>query len=395
MDIYELKNIYNIINSKHFKRKQLLEKDHAIYMTDRCIIFRYQWKNDKTKKIIIKKISNSSRELSENSFFLGRFVLNKMKSVIPTFRFTFGYETDPRRQLFYLEYIKGVTFSKFITSNLESSDTYKLHLFHNFMFQIIVSLEMIQERFKFTHYDLHLSNIMIRPVSHKKNFNYHVFHRKLELKNMGYVVQIIDFDFSCATSVKSPVAFEKLIPYGYSGIFLSGTDLLRIFFSIKKKVESCKSVDPNTLANQIKSFIDFVFKHHFKIIFDSNDYKSSVLHEKTYFSMINQEQVFYTPLSLLVFLLEHKKRLRIKNIKYCIQQEKDARQSLYRPLLTSSVDAMEIFIRKFKDIPVDNYHDLYISRMVQSLKDLTYVYKNSPIKSIYPHPILQHVKYLQ
>lgn len=400
MNTIELKKIYNIINSKTYHRKAFFERDKLLYLTNDCVIFVYKLKENKNKKIIVKKVSSKSKCLSNNSFFLGRFALNKIKEELPNFRYTFGYEEDNRKQTLYLEYLKGCTFKQFLLNNLYNDDPNKLELFHNFILQIILSLESIQSKIKFTHYDLHLENLLICPLKTRENFKFVLANQTIELKNMGYLIQFIDFDFSTASTIRYPILYQKIVPFGYTGIFLAGTDLLRLFFCIKKKVEFCNE----SFGKDVKEFVKNIFSNYFEITFDSNDTTSFSKHEHIYFCMMNQKQVFYTPLSLLHFIYNYRNDLLVKQYQFIQEVEIDTNhcetglnehhhRDIYIPLLTSSKDSIEMFIRKYQN--VQESYDSFIFRMVQSLQDLIFVYDKYKIPRLDIHPTMRQVKYLK
>lgn len=387
-------SLYRLINSRHFQRNEKFERDQILHLTNDCIIILFALKKDKKTKIVVKKVSPKSKLLSNNSFCMGRFVTNKVKSRIQNFRYVYGYEIYRNQQVLYLEYIRGRTLKDFLHTNMYNSDKNKVKLFHNFLLQILLSLEYIQDKYRFTHYDLHIENIMISPCEHLEPFVFKLSYKTVKLKNIGYVVYFIDYDFSTASLLKTPSHLKKIIKYGFTGIFLSGTDILRLFFSIKKKVESCD--DYFGLA--VKNFINYVFQYYFQIDFDPGDSTSIILHEKMYYCMINQKQIFYTPLSLFYFLYDNQSNLNIDKKNFLSKMKNDftVNETIYIPRLTSSKDAIEIFIRKYhNNFIIKNHFDTYISRIVFSLKELLEFFEKNNIKEIEVDPKIQNVKYLQ
>ena len=391
--MYSHQYLYQLINDKNFKRNELFEREKILYLTNDCVIIVFSLKENKKNKIIVKKVSEKSKILSNNSFFIGRFVINKIEPEVKNFRFTYGYEIYRNKQVLYLEYFRGCTFKHFINSNLYNSDKNKLKLFHNFVLQIILSLEYIQDRFKFVHYDLHLENIMITPCENQKAFIYHLSYKTIKLKNLGYLVNFIDFDFSTSSLVKKPYVSKKIMKYGFTGIFLSGTDILRFFFSMLKQVESCLDY----FGFLIQTFIRYVFKHYFKIHFEPGDSNSLRIHETLYFCMINQKQIFYTPLSLFHFLFENKSILHIDHSNFITNLKINfhINKQIYIPRLTSSKDAIEIFIRKYHNkLLIKNQFDIFLSRVVLSLQELLDFFEKNDLIGIELDPKMRDIKYL-
>ena len=102
-------SLYRLINSRHFQRNEKFERDQILHLTNDCIIILFALKKDKKTKIVVKKVSPKSKLLSNNSFCMGRFVTNKVKSRIQNFRYVYGYEIYRNQQVLYLEYIRGRT----------------------------------------------------------------------------------------------------------------------------------------------------------------------------------------------------------------------------------------------------------------------------------------------
>ena len=114
--------------------------------------------------------------------------------------------------------------------------------------------------------------------------------------------------------------------------------------------------------------------------------------------MINQKQIFYTPLSLFYFLYDNQSNLNIDKKNFVSKMKNDftVNETIYIPRLTSSKDSIEIFIRKYhNNFIIKNHFDTYISRIVFSLKELLEFFEKNNIKEIEVDPKIQNVKYLQ
>ena len=387
--------LYKLINSKRFHRKEKLNREKILYLSNNCVIIVFNLKTDNKTKIIVKKVTSKSKILSNNSFFIGRFVTNKLKNEIQNFRYMYGYEIYRNKQVLYLEYIRGRNFKNFIQSNMYNTDKHKIDLFHNFLLQIILCLEYIQDKFKFVHYDLHLENIMISPCDNLNPFVFNLSNQTIELKNFGYLVYFIDFDFSISSLTKKPFNVKKIMKYGFTGIFLSGTDILRFLFSLQKKVEWSKDY----FGLMVKTFLLYVFTNYYQIYFEPGDSNSLSIHEKLYFCMMNQKQIFYTPLSLYYFLFENHVILNIDRSNFITPLQNDDYQinkNIYIPRLTSSKDAIEIFIRKYENNTITrNPFDTFLSRVVISLQELLEFYEKNDLQKIELDPKMKDIKYLK
>lgn len=356
--------IRNIIQQKSFNRKTYFFNKRIIHMNERSALCSYRLKSDPNQKILIKK--SSSKQIL-NSYDISFHILNNL----PHFRSTYGYRLSLFKNYhkLYLEYIQGITFDIYLKKY------FSIKIFHNLLFQIIFTLEESQEKHKFTHYDLHFKNILVCRSDSTKLFQFTINGHDVLLDNLGWKIIIIDFDFSCSRSLKHIYVEKKLMSYGYLGIFLAGHDLLRFFFCLRKIIRL-----PN-IDKYLKFFVNYFFFNFFKII--NMDEKCTDIHEKYFFCMIHKTQIYLTPLQYYIFLKENYKIFNInnipniKNLSICKKYS-----NIYIPVLTSSEESIKLFIEKFQDIKAHTIEDIYIHRIVYSLKKLLLILRKENIKSI-------------
>lgn len=130
-----------------------------------------------TNKVILKK-----SEFSYNEYIIGTFVCNRIRYNIPNFIYCYGLYN----KFLVYEYIDGITLYNYIKCcNLAE--------FKNIFLQIIFSLDYAYEKYKFTHYDMQLSNIIIKRMDSQIHVNY-----RLGNINITDLAVIIDFDCSYA-----------------------------------------------------------------------------------------------------------------------------------------------------------------------------------------------------
>ena len=235
---------------------------------------------------------------------------------------------------------------------------------------------------------------MISPCDNLNPFVFNLSNQTIELKNFGYLVYFIDFDFSISSLTKKPFNVKKIMKYGFTGIFLSGTDILRFLFSLQKKVEWSKDY----FGLMVKTFLLYVFTNYYQIYFEPGDSNSLSIHEKLYFCMINQKQIFYTPLSLYYFLFENHVILNIDRSNFItpLQNDYQINKNIYIPRLTSSKDAIEMFIRKYENNRIThNPFDTFLSRVVISLQELLEFYEKNDLQKIELDPKMKDIKYLK
>ena len=69
----------------------------------------------------------------------------------------------------------------------------------NMYFQVLASLHYMQVKYKMVHHDLHGDNVMLQKVKKGGYFKYNINGKEYKIKNLGFVVKIIDFGFATFT----------------------------------------------------------------------------------------------------------------------------------------------------------------------------------------------------
>lgn len=385
--------IYQCINHEKFQRKQHLQNRKIIEKTKKSLLYSYDVKYI-DHKITVKKVKfeKTFSKLFFNYFFIGHNVLNRIRKRIPHFLFTYKYELqnaelqNPKQYLF-LEYIKGVTMKEFLLHEEPNSI-----LFQNLVLQLLCALQMIQDKYHYTHYDLHLKNIIVCPVNHEKNFRYQILNREVIVENLGYTIVLIDYEYSVATKYRRKIFYlPELMKFGYIGVFFSGQDILRFFFCLKKLL-LCYEKKNIHCFHYLSSFVDYIFEHFFHIQFNPKDVTSFKKHNEIFFSMIHTRQIYRTPVELLVFLESNRQEL---NLSYdqMFPTFLQPRIQLYIPTVFSSKEAILLFIHQHEktDKKTQNELDkLYLARIVVTLKDVLKIHEK-----IQKNHIIHEIKYLQ
>lgn len=379
MNDEQLKTLQTSIGKEDFykRKKALLFEKKILHLTDKCAICLYRLKETPDIKLIIKKVKKSSIYI-ENSCIITKKILNKLRTKLPHFRYTFGYEKYRNKRInLYLEYLQGKTFHNFLSKkNIDSK------IFLNLLSQILCTLEQIQQRHDFVHFDFHLKNILVCPCSKEKQyFKYKIYNEIVAIENLGFKIMIIDFDFAiCHKKIKDEMFDEKLVEYGYVGIFLAGCDLLRFLFCLKKF-----TLEENHSNDYLNQFTNIIFKDFLKL---DTTLDSLQKHEKLFFNMTHKKQIYLTPLHLILFLQNNKDI----PVDFDLKIETGNLDNIYIPLLSSSKDSIRCFIHRFENIQYNNNNSLqniYLKRIVKTLKlvlEMKIEFKS--------HKDLQQIKYL-
>lgn len=194
-------------------------------------------------KVILKIPKNETHfEGYFKEYFLGAFIMNKMRYYIPTFMYTLGSFICPYEEIQSLigistikslcnkndkttifvmyEQIEGETMMNLLTNNNINFEEY-LEVF----IQLCVSLEIAQREVNFTHFDLHVGNLMVKKV---KNLQYNV---NLDLITYNFKVNllpiVVDYGFSTATIDGKTISVGDYEQYGMMKFMVPGNDLYK------------------------------------------------------------------------------------------------------------------------------------------------------------------------
>lgn len=160
-------------------------------------------------------------------------------------------------------------------------------LFISVIGQIALTLELLQQRYGFVHFDLHTDNIVMRPVYDQSGngikWSYMMYGNEFCMKNIQFLATLIDYGFSCfSTSMKDTgelslqskfVGMGKFQKYGIMDFMIPGHDMFVLLNNIRLIVQSTLDtsskyflMDPYGQENNVAilSFIDTVFQEVFQ-----------------------------------------------------------------------------------------------------------------------------------
>lgn len=190
-------------------------------------------------------------------YFIGIRVLNKLRYLIPTFVYTLGAflcpqptktgklcSTREKKTVFVLyEQIPGDTVEKLLETKQIKFNQWLL-----IFMQLLLALEIAQRETRFTHFDLHAGNVMIRK---KENFSYTV-----PLDNTSYYINdpemipsIIDFGLSCVYVKDRYVGSYDFPNYGMLNFMVPGYDMYKFMVFCANYAK-----DPATRTNILNIF---------------------------------------------------------------------------------------------------------------------------------------------
>lgn len=150
------------------------------------------------KEIVLKKPKSTTfLENTLKDYFNGICCVNNLRLECPMFAYTLGIltidkipkGTQSQKEIWLAtEYINGRTLKEMFAN--------KHFFFEDFLdvfAQLLIALEIGQQKYKFCHYDLHANNIMIVPL--KNRYTCHLFMYDIKVKSK-YMPVLIDFGMS-------------------------------------------------------------------------------------------------------------------------------------------------------------------------------------------------------
>lgn len=209
--------------------------------------------------IVMKKAkSNTFHNITLRDFAVGINV-NKIISSAPFFVRTLGCFEYKSQFHIGLDYVPGITMKKFLH---DETSTFKDFL--NIFFQILLGLEIAQNKLNFTHYDLHADNVILTPLEHK--FNVQLYGNEYRIHSK-YKPVMIDFGLSSISVQGKTLGQNRLaskciyprVSVGYdSYIFLlfcmdtipfEKSNIKKGIFELLKFYTTCIEISQDVLVN--------------------------------------------------------------------------------------------------------------------------------------------------
>lgn len=269
------------------------------------------YKIDKDVKLNSKKFYDFLKE-----YYIGMYCLNNLKYYVPTFVNTIGYFkcsnnsqyntsiciNNKDKPFIILEKIKGDTAYNFL-KNIKNIDN-----LISFILQTMFALEIAQREYQFTHFDLHLNNIMVEELSNNNKLNYSVvLYDKIYEFNTNIKVTIIDYGMS--TCKKNNKIYGNIddtkINRGITQTLIPGFDVITFIRNIIEMKDSIFNniVDKSYILNMFQYILDLFNSdpNNKKLICSSIDdifNDNKITYNKSYQK--------YTPFMLIRHILNNK-----------------------------------------------------------------------------------------
>lgn len=245
---------------------------------------------DKNNSIVIKHYHKGP---TTRETYIGFFHVNSLRYIIPNFVYTISYSSSS----IFLEYIPGDTLSE--------SDYLSTTEILDCIAQLLLALEVAQREIGFTHFDLHLDNIILRPI--EQSYTYTTLIDNIEYKCTceQFIPTIIDYGYSCCWSGEKYIGETKMREEGILPHIAPGADIYKLLyfllhFSLQKGLSELEYI----LSDVFYDFYGDTDPYHIIKNNKSINIKHLKLCANNYgCEIITSSAIYKTPLELFNLLL--------------------------------------------------------------------------------------------
>jgi hypothetical protein len=198
-----MEDIIKKVYSHYLSEKELLEKEKEILMLKDIKKFDFKalrnislYSNENYFiKIDYRNNDQKSYKLEDNMLMVGKFpkeiIINNILRKELEFNLVkiHNYYFNNTKQILVMENA-GVTFQEIIMKELN-----KLEFLNDKIYEIMVILAILDNKFKFMHKDLHTQNILMKKTNNKYN-EYILNGKEYKIKSHGYIPVFIDLSTS-------------------------------------------------------------------------------------------------------------------------------------------------------------------------------------------------------
>ena len=230
-------------------------------------------------QVIIKIPQNSNNFDSKvREYFIGIKSLNNLRNITPTFVYTLGAFSCPKpskngkissanKNTAYVLYekIPGQSFH-----TLLKNDQLNFKEWLILFFQLLLGLEIAQRRTRFTHFDMHTDNVMVRTDG-LYSYSIPLDMKTYSINNPKSVPVIIDFGAATTYVDGKYIGSYDYIKHGMLNFMIPGHDMYKfMIYCIRKTINKKLKEELILLFNFYKFYCVFLFstkvENKFKLI---------------------------------------------------------------------------------------------------------------------------------
>lgn len=160
------------------------------------------------------------------------------------------------------EFVDGLDFYKFNQRVVKPTSEF-IPILKSLFFQVIITLAILQDKFQFTHFDLHGGNVLVDESIEPGGFwKYKAFGKEYYVPNFGYQSKLWDFDFASTFKgdiIQNSKVFSKHFQYaGITPVFNPQYDIFFFLNAINS------STGKENLPTEIRNFIWELFPPEYR-----------------------------------------------------------------------------------------------------------------------------------
>jgi hypothetical protein len=303
-----MEDIIKKVYSHYLSDKELLEKEKEILMLNDLKKFDFKalrnislYSNENYFiKIDYRNNNQKSYKLEDNILMLGKFpkeiIINNILRKELEFNIVkiHNYYYNDAKQILIMENA-GITFKEIILKELNN-----LEFLNDKIYEIMIILGILDDKFKFMHKDLHTQNILMKKTNNKYN-EYILNGKEYKIKSHGYIPVFIDLSTSTIFKIndkqfeiydilKSTYVHKDLNIF--KGLIKPDIFLNKYVWYIKDVNKYNPTFDLYYLFTNINEFIDIskikIVKDYFKMRgYGGYEYSESLLSPKNFIEKYN------------------------------------------------------------------------------------------------------------
>mgnify|MGYP003404416114 CR=1 FL=1 len=208
-----------------------IPKKHGFHIFSNSMVREMKKMKTDSSESFIYRLDNFLLKIPKNakyndnilrSYYIG-MNLNNLKWIVPNFVPTLGIFSYGKNIIVSQEYIAGQTLGDII-KKLTFPE------FINIFVQILFALEIAQRQYRFCHYDLHMKNIIMKPIKTAYSYTVLIDSKRYNITAEKYIPIIIDFGFASICTDDRTVGSCDCPQFGIFPFLIQGVDMYKFLF---------------------------------------------------------------------------------------------------------------------------------------------------------------------
>ena len=300
------KGLYNLSSTI---QKWIKQMDQLPVKSKEGFIYIAQFFSPNIQVVVKIPQKSNGNESKIREYFIGIKSINKLRSLVPTFVYTLGAflctkpsqkgdlcndDLSKKNTAFVLyEKIPGESIHTLLKNDKITFDQWLV-----IFFQLLLGLEVAQREVRFTHFDLHTENVMIRK-NDSYSYNVPLDMNTYNIVNPQFIPVVIDFGAASSYIDNRYVGSFDYISHGMLNFMIPGYDMYKFMTYCAKK-----SVNTELKKKIISLFLFYGDDDPYNILTELTGIDKAVnayCKDSTFSQVAN-----YTPIMLIDWLWKQK-----------------------------------------------------------------------------------------